>query len=80
MNIWFIAILFMLLSLLITTVGILRGTVLNRLIFLQVSSNITTITALLLCEFYGRAAYFDVPLTMAILSFISILIFIRYLE
>ncbi|WP_158423035.1 MrpF/PhaF family protein [Legionella oakridgensis] len=52
----------------------------NRLVALQFSGIVATLIMLLLAELYGRSIYFDVPLTMAILTYANLLVYLRFLE
>ncbi|AHE67232.1 multiple resistance and pH regulation protein F [Legionella oakridgensis ATCC 33761 = DSM 21215] len=80
MNIWLIGIIWMLVNLFLCAISVLRGNIMNRLVALQFSGIVATLIMLLLAELYGRSIYFDVPLTMAILTYANLLVYLRFLE
>ena len=52
----------------------------DRLAALEMVGVIVTLTLVFLCHGYHRIAFYDLPLTMAILSFGSGMVFARFLE
>jgi multisubunit Na+/H+ antiporter MnhF subunit len=52
----------------------------DRLVALQLAGVITVLALLMLAVGYRRAPYFDVALTLAILSAAGSLAFVRFLE
>ncbi len=58
----------------------LRGDAVDRLIGLQTAQTVTVLLLLALALLVGRAAFVDVALAAALLSFGSTLVFARFLE
>ncbi len=58
----------------------LRGSPERRLVGLEMTGVILTILLVLLTVGYGRLPFIDLPLTLAILTFGSGLVFARFLE
>jgi multicomponent Na+:H+ antiporter subunit F len=58
----------------------LRGKVMDRLVALELAQVIAILLLLSIAEGNHRAFYFDIALTMTILSFAGTLAFIRFLE
>ncbi len=52
----------------------------DRLVGLEGASVIATMTFMLLAEGFQRTAFYDLPLTLALLSFAGGLVFTRFLE
>jgi multicomponent Na+:H+ antiporter subunit F len=80
MNIWLIASAILLLCMLPCGWLCLRGSVMERFAALQMSQVLAVLVLLLLAEGYRRAIYFDLALVMAVLSFASGLVYVRFLE
>jgi multicomponent Na+:H+ antiporter subunit F len=58
----------------------LRGSPERRLVGLEMTGILVTILLALLSVGYGRLVFFDLPLTLALLSFGAGLVFARFLE
>ncbi len=58
----------------------LRGSVMDRLLGLELASPITSMSFLVLAEAFDRSVYFDLALVYAVLSFVSTLVVVRFLE
>ncbi|WP_131736826.1 monovalent cation/H+ antiporter complex subunit F [Actinomadura roseirufa] len=58
----------------------LRGTPVDRLAGLIVTGPLVTLALTLLAAAYGRPAYLDVALVLALLSFAGSLVFARFLS
>jgi multicomponent Na+:H+ antiporter subunit F len=58
----------------------LTASVMERFAGLQMAQLLTSLILLLLAEGYRRAIYFDLALIMAVLSFASGLVYVRFLE
>ena len=57
----------------------LRGRALDGVVALELAGGLTTTILLCLAESFGRSAYFDVPVVCAALTWVSGLIFARFL-
>lgn len=57
-----------------------RGNLADRLVGLEMASALVTIELLLLAEGYGRSSFFDLPLTLAFLSFGGGMVFARFVQ
>jgi multicomponent Na+:H+ antiporter subunit F len=62
-----------------TMVALLRGEPVDRLAGLVVSGPLVTLVLMVLAAAYGRPAYLDVALVLAVLSFAGSLVFARFL-
>ncbi|MFC4638924.1 MrpF/PhaF family protein [Deinococcus hohokamensis] len=80
MNPWFLAATLMLLLLVPSGLVCLRGDLMRRLVGLELSGMIATLTMLLLAQAFRREVYFDLALACALLSFGAGLVFTRFLE
>ena len=58
----------------------LRGDAIDRLVGLELAGTLATVTLALLAEGFGRVSFFDLPLTLALLTFAGGLVFARFLE
>ena len=52
----------------------------DRLVALEQVSCIVTLQMVLLCEGFHRPSFYDLPLTLALLSFGGGMVFVRFLE
>jgi multicomponent Na+:H+ antiporter subunit F len=57
-----------------------RGRPADRLVGLEVTSTLLTLELILLCEAFGRPSFYDLPLTLALLSLGAGLVFARFFE
>jgi len=57
-----------------------RAPTMDRLVALQLATNIASLLLLVLARVYERSIYFDVALVLAVLSFPGTLLFVRLLE
>lgn len=57
-----------------------RGSVLVRLVGLQLGGTVTALSLLLLAEGFGRSSYLILALVLALLSFAGLLVFVRFLQ
>ena len=80
MNAWLIAAAVLLLGLVPCLVVMLRGSIVEALVGLQMAGVIETIVLLLLAEGYHRPPFFDLALVLALLSLAGGLVFARMLE
>ncbi len=80
MNVWLIAAIALIVCLIPCGIVCLRGDAMDRLVGLEGASVIATMTFMLLAEGFQRTAFYDLPLTLALLSFAGGLVFTRRLE
>ncbi len=80
LNIWLASAAVLLLGLLPCAYVVLRGSLMERFVGLQMAQILTVLVLVLLAEGYHRSVYFDLSLTLAVLSFGSGLVFARFLE
>ena len=80
MNAWLIAATVLLLGLVPCLVVMLRGSIVEALVGLQMAGVIETVVLLLLAEGFHRAPFFDLALVLALLSLAGGLVFARMLE
>jgi multicomponent Na+:H+ antiporter subunit F len=79
MNVWLVAATVMLAALLPCGFVLLRGSVLEAVVALELVTTLTTVVLLLLAEGYHRSSYFTVPLVLAFLNVVGGLVFLRFL-
>jgi multicomponent Na+:H+ antiporter subunit F len=58
----------------------MRGSVMDRLLGLELAGPITSLSFLILAEAFNRSIYFDLALVYTLLSFVSTLVVVRFLE
>jgi multicomponent Na+:H+ antiporter subunit F len=58
----------------------LRGSVLDRVVAMQLTSTIGTLAIVLLAQGFGRDVYFDLGVVTAVLSFAGTLFYLRAIE
>ncbi|MGZ3457474.1 MAG: monovalent cation/H+ antiporter complex subunit F [Archangium sp.] len=80
MSAWELAALGLLVALMPCGLLCARAPTMDRLVALQLATNITSLLLLVLARVYERSIYFDVALVLAVLSFPGTLIFVRLLE
>ncbi len=80
MNAWLWAAAAMLLSLISPLITCFRGTPGDRLVGLEMGGCLITIELLLLVEGFQRPSFFDLPLTLALLSFGGGMVFARFYQ
>jgi len=80
MNAWLWAATALLIALVPCAVVIVRGTMLEALVGLEMASVLNTLVLLLLAEGYHRQPFFDLALVLALLSLAGGLVFARMLE
>lgn len=80
MNPWLWAAFVLMLGWIPCMVVVARGDTMSRLVAFQMAGVVTILTLLLLAEGYRRPAYFDVGLTLAMMSFASGQVWARFLE
>jgi multisubunit Na+/H+ antiporter MnhF subunit len=80
MNAWLIGATVLLFGLVPCAIVIVRGSVLEALVGLQMAGILQTIVLLLLAEGFHRPPFFDLALTLALLALAGGLVFARLLE
>jgi len=79
-NEWLIAASALLLGLVPCMFVMMRGTIVEALVALQMASVLEAVTFLLLAEGFHRGPFFDLALTLALLALAGGLVFARMLE
>jgi multicomponent Na+:H+ antiporter subunit F len=79
-NVWLVAGTVLLVALLLPFSVLVRGSRIEALVALELSSVVVTLVLLLLAEGYRRSIYTTVPLVLAALSVVSGLVFARFME
>ena len=80
MNVWLWASAGMLVLLAPCGLVTLRGSIVDRLLGLELGSAITSLALLALGEGFDRSVYFDLALVYAVASFVATLALARFLE
>jgi multisubunit Na+/H+ antiporter MnhF subunit len=78
MNVWLIAATIFLLCLVPCGIGVMRGTVADRLIALEAGTIVSILTLLTLEQGLGRESFFDLSLSLAVLTIASTLVFTQF--
>jgi multicomponent Na+:H+ antiporter subunit F len=77
---WVVAALALLAGLVACGAVCLRGDPVDRLVGLEMAGTVATLVLLVLAQAYDRAIYFDLALTLALLTFAGGMVFARFLE
>ena len=80
MNPWLWTAAVVLVSLIPCGIVCFRGTLSDRLVGLEMTGVLVTIELLLLAEGFHRPSFFDLPLTLAFLSFGGGMVFTRFVQ
>lgn len=80
MNLWLIAATVLLFGLVPCAVLMLRGSIVEALVGLQMAGLVQTVVLLLLAEGFHRPPFFDLALVLALLMLSGGLVFARMLE
>jgi multicomponent Na+:H+ antiporter subunit F len=80
MNPWLWAAVGIFICLIPSGIATFRGELGGRLAGLEITSGLITIELLLLCEGFSRSSFFDLPLTLALLSFGGGMVFARFVQ
>jgi multisubunit Na+/H+ antiporter MnhF subunit len=80
MNVWLWAAAALLLALIPSGVVCFRGPVQDRVVGLEFAGVIITLELVLVVQGFKRAPFYDLPLTLAFLSFGGGLVFARYVQ
>ena len=57
-----------------------RGSIVDRLLGLELAAPITSLALLVVSEGFDRSIYFDLALVYAVASFVTTLVVVRFLE
>jgi len=80
MNVWLIAATILLVGLIPCGVVMLRGSIVEALVGLQMAGIVQTVVLLLLAEGFHRPPFFDLAVVLALLTLATGLVFARMLE
>ncbi len=80
MNLWIWTAVVVLASLIPCGIVCFRGSLNDRLVGLEMTSALVTIELLVLAEGFHRPSFFDLPLTLAFLSFGGGMVFTRFVQ
>ena len=80
MNVWLWASLGMMVSLIPCAIVCLRGKPMDRLVGLEMAASVEALLMLLLAQGFHRISFYDLAVTLALLSFGGGLVFARFLE
>ena len=80
MNVWLWAAFALLFSLIPCMIVSFRGDLADRLVGLEMTSVLVTVELLLLCEGFHHPSFYDLPLTLVLLSFGGGTVFARFLQ
>ena len=78
MNVWQVGALVLLIALAPCGLVLLRGSVLDALVALELVATLAAAILVLLSESYHRSTYFAVPVVLAFLNFVGGLVFVRF--
>jgi multisubunit Na+/H+ antiporter MnhF subunit len=78
-NVWLIGATAVLLATAPCGIVLVRGSILEALVALELIANLAAVVLVLLAEGYHRSSYFAVPVVLAFLNFVGGLIFVRFL-
>jgi multicomponent Na+:H+ antiporter subunit F len=79
MNVWLVAATVLLAGLVPCVFVMVRGTLTDALVGLELASTLTTLVLVLLAEGFHRSSYFELAMVLAALQFVGTLVFIRFL-
>ena len=77
---WLVAAAVVLVAFLATGVVASNGSIMRRVVALELGGILTTLALLLLAEGFDRDVYFDLAVVLAAMTFASSLVFVRFLE
>jgi len=78
-NVWLVAATVLLAGLVPCVFVMVRGTLTDALVGLELASTLTTVVLVLLAEGFHRSSYFELAMVLAGLQFVGTLVFIRFL-
>ena len=77
---WLVAAAVLLVAFLAAGVVASNGSIMRRVVALELGGILTTLALLLLAEGFDRDVYFDLAVVLAAMTFASSLVFVRFLE
>lgn len=80
MNSWQIAALALLLTMIPSAIVIARAKAMDRLVALEFTTTAAVLALMLIAEGIRRPSFFDIPLTLALLSYPASLLFAQFYE
>ena len=80
MNVWLWAATVLLLALFPCALVCFRGPLADRIVGLEMTGVIVTLELVLLTQGFNRTPFYDIPLTLAILTFGGGMVFVRFLQ
>ncbi len=80
MNMWLWAALVLLLGMIPCGIVVIRSSIMDRLVALEMASVLSVITLMLVAEGFGQPSFLDMALALGILSFPGGLVFCHFLE
>ena len=80
MNVWTWAATAMLIALIPGGIACFRGEPEDRLVALEFNTTIIVLALLMLAQGFQRPSFFDLPLTLAVLSFGAAIVFSRFIQ
>ena len=79
MNVWFVGATVLLVGLVPVGWVLVRGSIVEALVALQLAGTVVTVVLLLISEGFKRNSYYTLPLVLAFTNFVGVLIFVRFL-
>ena len=79
MNVWFVGATVLLLALVPVGYVLVRGSIVEALVALDLAGTVVTLVLLLIGEGFKRNSYYTLPLVLAFTNVVAVLIFVRFL-
>ena len=79
MNVWFVGATVLLLALVPVGYVLVRGSIVEALVALELAGTVVTLVLLLIGEGFKRNSYYTLPLVLAFTNVVGVLIFVRFL-
>lgn len=79
MNIWLVGATILLVALAPCLLVCLRGSLLDAFVALELATTVMTLVLVLLAQGFGRSSYYALPLVLAVLGFVGMLVYLRFL-
>ena len=79
MNVWFVGATVLLLALVPVGYVLVRGSIVEALVALELAGTVVTLVLLLIGEGFKRNSYYTLPLVLAFTNVVAVLIFVRFL-
>jgi multisubunit Na+/H+ antiporter MnhF subunit len=78
-NVWFVGATVLLLALVPVGYVLVRGSIVEALVALELAGTVVTLVLLLIGEGFKRNSYYTLPLVLAFTNVVAVLIFVRFL-